>query len=343
MLLQRIREGVTDLHTISKNKFAYLKKLSTVENVINALAIDQRGSLKKMIAASSPKELGDEGIIDFKVEISRGLTPYASSILLDPEYGLPAAEARHEDAGLLISYEKTGYDANEAGRLPDLLPIWSAKRIKELGADAVKILLYYDVDEDESINDQKHAFIERVGSECMGEDIPFFLEIVTYDASDMDVKSAEYARLKPHKVNESMKVFSDTRYNVDVLKMEVPVNMNFVEGYAKEGEVVHSRQEALDYFREQSEATHLPFIFLSAGVSAELFQETVRFAKEAGSTFNGVLCGRATWKDSVAIFGGQGVDAMRDWMGTTGRKNIEDLSVAVKECASPWTDKIAQA
>lgn len=326
--------------TLTKNKFMHLQKLSDSNNVINALAIDQRGSLKKMIAENSTVAVGDEGIINFKVEISQGLTPYASSILLDPEYGLPAAGVRAEEAGLLISYEKTGYDANEVGRLPDLLPNWSAKRIKELGANAVKILLYYDVDESEEINDIKHAFVERVGSECVAEDIPYFLEIVTYDASNMDVKSPEYAKIKPHKVIESMRVFSDPSFAVDVLKMEVPVNMNYVEGYAKEGEVVHTREEALRYFKEQSEATHLPFIFLSAGVSAELFQETLRFAKEAGSTFNGVLCGRATWKNSVAIFARDGKEAVEEWMNTEGRKNMEDLNVAVAESASPWTDKV---
>ncbi len=59
------------------------------------------------------------------------------------------------------------------------------------------------------------------------------------------------------------------------------------------------KEEAAKLFKEQSEATDLPFIFLSAGVSASLFQETLRFAKEAGSTFNGVLCGRATWANGV--------------------------------------------
>ena len=325
---------------LSKKKYEYLQKLSDKDMVINALAIDQRGSLKKMIADNSTSDVGDTGIINFKVEISQELTKYSSSILLDPEYGLPAAEVRSEDAGLIISYEKTGYDATEVGRLPDLLSIWSAKRIKELGADAVKILLYYDVDESEEINDQKKAFVERVGSECVAEDIPYFLEIVTYDATDDDVKSAKYAKVKPHKVNESMRVFSDPRYAVDVLKMEVPVNMSYVEGFAK-GEVVYTREEALAFFKEQSEATNLPFIFLSAGVSAKLFQETVRFAKEAGSTFNGVLCGRATWKDFVTIFARDGKEAVQEWLQTQGRANIEELNRAVQESAQPWTEKVS--
>ena len=327
--------------TITKGKYEHLRRLSNENHVIGALAIDQRGSLKKMIAAGNPDQKGDEGIIHFKELISEELTKYSSSILLDPEYGLPAAEKRNADCGLLISYEKTGYDATEVGRLPDLLPIWSAKRIKEIGADAVKVLLYYDIDEDPAINDIKHAWVERVGSECTAEDIPFFLEIVSYDASNEDVKSAHYASLKPHKVNDAMKVFSDPRYQVDVLKVEVPVNMNFVEGFTAEGvEPVHTRQEALAYFKEQSEITHLPFIFLSAGVSASLFQETLRFAQEAGSKFNGVLCGRATWKDSVAVYATEGDEKGREWLASTGRQNVEDLNVVLDASATSWLDRV---
>ena len=118
---------------------------------------------------------------------------------------------------------------NAKGRLPDCLVEWSAKRLKEQGANAVKFLLYYDVDDSEEINIQKKAYIERIGSECVAEDIPFFLEVLTYDDNIPDNKSAEFAKVKPRKVNEAMKLFSEDRFNVDVLKVEVPVNMNFVK------------------------------------------------------------------------------------------------------------------
>jgi len=326
---------------LTKNKVAALKRLSDENGIIGALAIDQRGSLKKMIAAGSSSSVGDEGIIRFKELVSEELTPYATSILLDPEYGLPAAKVRHPEAGLLVAYEKTGYDATAVGRLPDLLPEWSVRRLKEAGADAVKFLLYYDVDEDEKINDYKHVYMERVGSECAAEDIPFFLEIVSYDAKNDDVKSLEYAKVKPHKVIEAMREFSKPQYKVDVLKVEVPVDMKFVEGYA-EGETAYSKEEAAAYFKEQSEATDLPFIFLSAGVSAELFQETLKFAKESGSTFNGVLCGRATWKNGVAPFAENGEQAGRAWLQDTGKKNIEELNIVLKETASSWFEKISE-
>lgn len=283
----------------------------------------------------------EEALIEFKQLISSQLTPYATSILLGPEFGVPATKLRAPECGLIVAYEKTGYDATTEGRLPDLLPNWSVKRMKELGADAVKVLIYYDVDDKPEINDIKQAWVERVGSECVAEDIPYFLEILTYDRKRASVVDVDYAKVKPHKVNEAMKLFSDPRYNVDVLKVEVPVNMNFVEGFTKGGvEPVYSLAEAKTFFKEQSDATHLPFIFLSAGVSAELFQETLKVAHEAGSQFNGVLCGRATWKEAVTVFANQGAEAAKAWLDETGRQNIEDLNRVLRETAVSWTKKL---
>lgn len=331
------------MKAISENKYKAMEKLATKDGVISALAIDQRGSLKKMIAKGSDEDLGDEGIIEFKKLISSELTPHSSSILLDPEYGIPASKVRDENAGLLLAYEKTGYDATEPGRLPDLLEEWSVKRLKDAGVDAVKFLLYYDVDEDEEINEFKHVYMERVGSECIGEDIPFFLEILTYDSANDDVKGKEYAKVKPHKVIGAMKEFSKDKYNVDVLKVEVPVNMNYVEGYCKKDEEVYSKEEAKSHFLDQSNSTDLPFIFLSAGVSAELFQDTIRFAQEAGSAFNGVLCGRATWKDSVEIYANDGKEAGKTWLQNQGVQNISDLNDVVNQAAHSWKERLTRA
>jgi len=323
---------------LSQGKFEALERLSNKDNIIGALAIDQRGSLKKMIDYPSEKEMGNEGIIKFKELVSEELTPFASSILLDPEFGISAANKRSEQAGLILAYEKTGYDASEPGRLPDLLDDWSVRRLKEQGADAVKFLLYYDVDENNKINEYKHVYMERIGSECMAEDIPFFLEIITYDTNIADVKGMDYAKVKPHKVIAAMQEFSKPKYNADVLKVEVPVNMNYVERFGED--VVHTREEALQFFKEQNRSTILPFIFLSAGVSANQFQDTLKFAKEAGSTFNGVLCGRATWKDAVNVFGSTGEKHGRKWLSTKGRHNIEELNKILNMTASSWKDKV---
>lgn len=325
---------------MTENKYKKMTQLSTKNGIIGALAIDQRGALKRMLQTDHFKGDVEQTIIEFKKLVSEELTKYASSILLDPEYGLPAAKVRSQEAGLLLAYEQTGYDATEPGRFPDLITDMSVQRIKEAGADAVKFLLYYDIDEGSEINNRKHAFIERLGSECLAEEMPFYLELVSYDSKILDTSSRDYAKVKPHKVNDMMKEFSKEKYHVDVLKMEVPVNMNFVEGFASDdSEIVYSQAEAQAYFKEQSESTHLPFIFLSAGVSAKLFQDTLVFANESGSTFNGVLCGRATWKDGVAIYANEGEGAARHWLQTQGRKNIEELNDVLLKTAKPWTDK----
>ena len=305
-----------------------LKRLCDKNGIIGALAIDQRGALRRMLGEDTPVEQ----LETFKVLVSKYLTKYATSILLDPELGWKAAEARDKNAGLLVAYEKTGYDKTVPGRYPDLVENVSVQRLKANGADAVKVLLYIDVDEDRTVNDVKEAFIERIASECKAEDMPFFLELVSYDAKVTDEK--EYAKLKPRKVIEAMKLYSQERFGVDVLKVEVPVNMKYVEGFA-ENEVLYTKEEAAAFYKEQSDATSLPFIFLSAGVSAQLFQDTLHFAKKSGSTFNGVLCGRATWAGATKAYQEGGEAATIKWLETIGKQNIVELDAVLQETATP--------
>ncbi|MDQ8758394.1 tagatose-bisphosphate aldolase [Streptococcus ruminantium] len=323
---------------VSTDKRKRMDKVSNEMGVISALAFDQRGALKKMMAKYQAEEPTTEQIEDLKALVSEELTHYSSSILLDPEFGLPASLVRNKECGLLLAYEKTGYDTNSTSRLPDCLVEWSVKRLKEEGADAIKFLLYYDVDGDSYVNLQKHAYIERIGAECQAEGLPFFLEILSYDETIADNASLEFAKVKPHKVNGAMKVFSSERFGVDVLKVEVPVNMNFVEGFG-DGEVAYTKEEAAAYFRQQEEATQLPYIYLSAGVSAKLFQDTLVFAHESGAKFNGVLCGRATWAGVVPVYIKQGEEAAREWLRTTGRENIEGLDAVLSKTATSWMEK----
>ena len=190
-------------------KMKHLKKLWNKEQIFAALAIDQRGALRKMLTKAKGEEASAKELEEFKMIVSSQLTKDASAILLDPEYGLPAAKAKAQEAGLLLAYEKTGYDSTVPGRLPDLLPTCSVKNLKEAGADACKFLLYYDVDESDEINERKQVFIERIGSECQAENLPFFLELVSYDQNISDSQSKEYAMKKPGKVIKMMEKFSE--------------------------------------------------------------------------------------------------------------------------------------
>ena len=320
---------------LTPGKLAGLKSVSDARGVIAAAAMDQRGSLQKSIAKARGAGSDAHDLEEFKTLVTDVLCQHASAILLDPEYGLEAAQHRH-GKGLLLAYEKTGYDSATPGRLPDLLDIWSVRRLKEAGADCIKILLYYTPFEKPEINNLKQAWIERIGDECMYHDIPFFLEFVGYDAEGGDEKSVEYARKKPSIVSGCMTEFSKPQYNVDVLKVEVPIQMNFVEGTkAYKGEKAYTRAEALQLFRDAESTTDKPFIYLSAGVSNPVFIETLELAGEAGTKFNGVLCGRATWADGVPIYAAKGPEAFRQWLETTGVENVENVNKGL-QAASPW-------
>lgn len=325
---------------MSKGKFDGINAVADKNGVIAALAIDQRGSLQKAIAKAKGTDASDAELSEFKVLVSELLTPYTSAILLDPEYGLEASKRRAKNAGLFLAYEKTGYDATAKGRLPDLLPGWSVRRLIEAGADVIKILLYYDPDDEPGINTIKHAFIERVGAECRANDVPFFLEPICYSDALGDEKSIAFARAKPGKVTGYMREFSQPQYGVDVLKVEVPINIRYVEGAKAnpDSQVAYSRQEAKAHFHTAAAASQLPFIYLSAGVSDEVFRETLELAAEAGTPFSGVLCGRATWLDGVPEYGKGGAEALRAWLSDRGVQNIRALNKVLAKGAKPWWD-----
>src|SRR5690242_8903340 len=328
---------------LSEGKMRRMKALANKAGVIAAAAMDQRGSLQKSLAAAKgvdKKQVTDEMMSEFKVAVSKVLTPHASAILLDPEWGLPAAKARAKNAGLLLAYEHSGYVNTKPGRLPDLLPHVSVKRIVDWGADAVKILIYYSPFDDGSVNDIKHAFVERIGSECEDHQIPFFLEFVGYDPKGGNEKGLEYAKIKPQVVIGCMAEFTKPQYKVDVLKVEVPINAEFVEGSSVyKGEKAQSMAEAMELFRKAAAVATKPFIYLSAGVGNAQFVESLRMATEAGTDYSGVLCGRATWKDGMPIYATKGLAALEDFLSKEGVKNINAVNDAIKS-ATPWYAKL---
>ncbi len=322
-------------------KLKHLEKLSNAKGIIAAAAMDQRGSLKKSIAKEKgldPKEVTPRMMEEFKTAVTKILTPYSTAILLDPEFGLPAAKARASNAGLLLAYETTGYEQNTPGRIPKLIPNWTVSKSIAEGANAIKILLYYSPFEDTKVNDTKHAWVERIGAECAFHNIPYFLEFVAYPTQDGEEEnSLSFAKKKPEIVARSMEEFSKNRYHVDVLKVEVPVNMKFVKGTRSfKGEEAYSQAEAKKLFLSTAQATNKPFIYLSAGVSDDEFRESLELAAESGVKYNGVLCGRATWKEGIPIYAKHGIKALETWLSDRGVQNIQALNKILEAGATSW-------
>jgi len=332
---------------ITHGKFERLNACANERGVIAALAVDHRGNLLQAIA-DARRENGTASAADmqtFKTAVTKVLTPYASAILLDPEYGLGAISSRAPGVGVLLAYEKSGYDVTTKGRLPDLLPEWSVRRLVEVGAQAIKILLYYNPFDEGHINMVKQAYVERIGAECAALDVPFFLEPLVYDEGAInraptDEKGLAFARQKPEYVAHAMQEFSKSRYGVDVLKVEVPINPLFTadtRAFAGEG-MAYSRQEAIEHFRNAASAASKPFIYLSAGVSNEVFCEMLELAAEAGVKYSGALCGRATWQEGIPIYANQGVTALNRWLEERGVQNIQAVNDLLVHGATPWWD-----
>ena len=321
---------------LSAGKLAGLKAMSDARGIIGAAALDQRGLLKKMIAKEMQGgEVTQEMMVEFKCHVTDALTRHASAMLLDVEYGLPATKMTN-GKGLLLAYEKSGYDVTGPEKIPSLTEGWSVTRLKDAGATGVKILLFYNPDEQPGYNEQKKAWVERIGAECRALDIPLFLELLAYDVHGEDESGLEYAKRKPQIVRDSIIEFTQDKYGADVLKLEAPVVMSMVAGTkAFKGQQAYTREEAMELFRSTAACTDKPIVYLSAGTSSEVFIEMLELALESGVKFHGVLCGRATWQDGVPVYVKEGAAALDQWLNTAGVQNIQNVN-KVLESAHPW-------
>ncbi|GHP14641.1 tagatose 1,6-diphosphate aldolase [Lentilactobacillus fungorum] len=323
---------------MSKEKYHRMMALSDDHGVINAMALDQRGSLVKGMKTAAEKYgkvFKMDMVYDFKEIVSKELSQLSSAILLDDQMGFKGIKAKSEDTGLIMSYEKTGYDADTPGRLPSLIPDQSAQIMVQRGADALKVLVYYNPNDPDEINDVKKAFAQRYGTEGLGAQTPTFFEIVTYD-DKLDSKSFEFAKIKPELVLKSVQEFTQDKYHIDVLKVEVPFNPTFVKGWSDSDNYAYTEDQAKDYFKQLDDEMTRPYIFLSGGVPTPIFQRQLKLAGQAGAKFNGVLSGRATWLESVDIWIKDGKDGLVDWLRNKGVQNVKELTEILSENATPW-------
>lgn len=322
---------------LTEGKQSGLQNITDENNIIFATAMDQRGSLGKMIQNFNSQKSYDKSISEFKEGVAQVLGNESSSLLLDPEFGWNATKQLNNKIGLIMAYEKTGYDSKEKGRLPNLVDFYAIQDLANNGSDAIKLLVYYDHNEETEINEIKKTFIKRVGDECKQNDILFILEPVAYSHEGLDAKSTEFVKQKPTIVEYFMSEFSKDVYGVDVLKVEVPISIYNIEGYDiyENYNPVFNKNDAQKSYKKCSDLSKIPFIYLSGGVSNEQFIETLKFAKNSGSEFNGCLCGRAIWKDGIKTYATQSWNEYIKWLEYQGLENLNRVKETLHNTASP--------
>ena len=332
------------MSAITSGKLVNLQRLTDANGRFKMLAIDQRDSLRNAIGKSTARKPSDVTYADLaavKAVITEVLAPLSTATLVDPVYGLGRAVTLVKGGvGLLVATEETGYEgAGPDGRQRKsrLIDGWSVSKAKRAGANAVKLLVYYNPDADRDVLTHQQSLVRAVGADCVREDVPFLLELVTYPLTDAAADTPEFARKRPRHAVESAREFSRDEYAVDILKLEFPGDLKYAREFSqgafdgKVREPVWTLAEAKASCRELNESARRPWVILSGGVDISEFLVNLHLAVDAGAS--GFLCGRAIWKDVVPRYPDLG--AMRTFLHREGSSNFARAN-ATAELARPW-------
>ena len=306
---------------LSIGKLRGLQQMADADGILAMCAMDHRGSMQRLIRPDAPEAVEYEELVKYKLDLTRALAPHATAVLLDPIYGAAQAISAGKlpaSTGLLVSLEETGYETEAQGRVTTLLSGWSAQKVRRMGASAVKILLYYRPDLEENAARQREV-VRRVAEACAEVDLPFLLEPIVYPVFESERDPAFFASLKGELVVRSARDL--TPLGVDVLKSEFPEDLR----YQQDEDRLREACERLD------DASRVPWILLSAGVTFEEFERQVEIACRAGAS--GFLCVRAVWEEAMRIPDGSD---RRRWLSSIGVERLRRLHGLAAEHGSPW-------
>jgi tagatose 1,6-diphosphate aldolase len=296
-----------------------LQQCAQPDGTFAMLAMDQRGSLVQAMNPDAPNRVSYDEVIALKRDVIGVLSPLASAVLLDVEYGYGACVASDTlsgQTGLLLALEKSGYEGDPTERRTALLDDWSVERTVKAGANGVKVLLYYHPDAPNAADQE--ALVAEVAEQCHTWELPLFLEPLHYSL-DRSVKLVSNAERRRVVIETARRLVP---LGIDVLKAEFPLN------------VAQSQDQAewADACAELSAVCPVPWVLLSAGVDFETYVEQVAVACDAGAS--GVLCGRTVWKETTRL----DELARMKFLQTTGSDRMRQLAALVSERARPYTD-----
>ena len=312
---------------LTPGKLLGMRRMADDKGLFKMVAADQRPPIKDPIA----KHLGlveapwDE-VAKLKTEIVMQLQDPSSAILLDPHFGIPAAfDKIARDKGLIVTLEDSVFSESAAGRFSKNIDDWTVDKIKRLGGDAVKVLVWYRPDASPENIAFQQDYVKKVGEECQRFDIPFLLELLLYPLAGETTKSTGYVEMKEKNcdlVLASIEEFAMKKYGVDLFKLESPVNANMIDG----------SDDVQEIFNEMGRLAGRPWVMLSAGVGKDSFQNILSHAFQAGAS--GFLAGRAIWQDSFSAY--------PDWqkiiqsLSSDGLLYLQEISKIADKKATPW-------
>jgi tagatose 1,6-diphosphate aldolase len=305
-------------------KYRGIQRLADSYGSISMCALDHRGSLAKMLKEGTGSAPSYQDMVDFKYDVCSALSPHCSAILLDPVYGAAqgiASAALAPRTGLLVSLEETGYEGGAESRLSRPLDGWHASKVRRMGADGAKLLLYYRPDVD--VAARQRALVQELAAWCDEQDLAFIVEPVGYAVGD-EASSGRYSRIKPEVVIKTAAEL--TPLGMDVLKAEFPADAKSETDLGV----------MLENCKRLNEASQVPWIILSGGVDFDLFVRQVEIASKAGAS--GFLAGRALWQEATSIKSRQ---ERQDFFRTTVVNRLRIIMAVANAYGTPWHHKVA--
>jgi len=294
--------------------------------MFHGVAVDAGSGLAAILKKARGSDARDDDLLTFKRSILEELSPFASTVLVDAALGPQLLENYADGCARMMAFEADVYHISNEDRITVLPEGMKVSDLPGMGVNLLKFFMYYAPVDAPALNDRKQNMVAEIGRQCRAAGVQFLMEPLVYHPT-LSSGTEAYARLKPEMVRATTKVFATPRFKADVLKVEVPVDMDFVEGF---GAPIMSREAALDAFRASAEAANgIDLVYLSAGVTFERFESSLKMAVEAGVPFQGFMCGRAIWSDAVGIFGEGGEAALRAWLERTGVERLRRLIEAV--------------
>lgn len=297
------------------------------DGTVYGVAVDQGSGLEAAIKEARGTESQDDDLLQFKRIVVETLSPDATTLLVDSTFGRDLLPRYDANCTKMLAFEADVYKITDEDRITSLPENLEVSDFPGLDAKILKFFLYYGPNDDAELNQRKFDLVEKIGKQCRDNGVAFLFEPIVYDRAIPNASSAEFATIKPELVRSATETFAASKFGIDILKVEIPVNFDFVEGT---GTAQMSRKDAERAFITAAEAAgDIPLLYLSAGVTFEQFRDALKFSRNAGVAPLGFMCGRAIWSDAIGIFGSQGPAAMEQWMRTTGRERLAKLKEAI--------------
>ncbi|MEP1587074.1 MAG: tagatose 1,6-diphosphate aldolase [Tateyamaria sp.] len=289
------------------------------EGPVFGVAVDQGSGLEAALREGRGAQARDDDLFTFKRIVVETLSPYASTMLVDAALGRELLPSYDATCTKMLAYEADVYhivDEDRITKLPDNLKV---SDYPGLDVPILKFFLYYGPNDPAELNQRKADLVSKIGAECRANGVTFLFEPIVYDRAIPDGASAEYALAKPELVRAATARFAAAEFNIDFLKVEIPVN------FAQIGSTMSQAQAKAAFANAAEAAGDIPLLYLSAGVTFEQFRDALKMSRDAGVNAKGFMCGRAIWSDAIGLFSAEGPAAMERWMKATGRDRLAEL------------------